>query len=151
MTHRTADYHPDHRATGQLVQDSAYLLQVPAIAPEHPALSQMPSILLSYDRFRDPRPFRFDWVIDTASVQDNVINLLACHASQVFDWLPSLMPETNDSYDTAWLKQFYQRKPTKVAATYRAINPAGASLEFAEAFEISDYGSRFTPDHYSFL
>ena len=68
-----------HRA---LVQDSAYLLQVPSIAPEHTPLSRMPSILLTYDRFQDPRPFRFDWVVDTGSVQDNVIQLLACHASQ---------------------------------------------------------------------
>ena len=151
VTHRTADYHPDHRATGQLVQDSAYLLQVPAIAPEHAALSQMPSILLTYDRFQDPRPFRFDWVIDTGGVQDNVIKLLACHASQVFDWLPSLLPETTGPYDTVWLKQFYQPKPAKVAKTYRTLNQTGNAIEFAEAFEVSDYGSRFTPDHYSFV
>ena len=59
------------------MQDSAYLLQVPSIAPEHTPLSRMPSILLTYDRFQDPRPFRFDWVVDTGSVQDNVIQLLA--------------------------------------------------------------------------
>ena len=110
VTHRTADYHPDHRATGQLVQDSAYLLQVPAIAPEHVVLSQMPSILL-----------------------------------------PSLLPETNGPYDTAWLKQFYQRKPVKVADTYRTLNQTGCAIEFAEAFGVSDYGGRFTPDHYAFV
>jgi len=151
VTHRTADYHPDHRATGQLVQDSAYLLQVPAIAPKHAALSQMPSILLTYDRFQDPRPFRFDWVIDTGGVQDDVIKLLACHASQVFEWLPSLLSGTKEPYDSAWLKRFYQRKPAKVAQTYRTLNQTGNAIEFAEAFEISEYGSPFMPDHYSFL
>jgi hypothetical protein len=76
---------------------------------------------------------------------------LACHASQVFDWLPSLLPETTGPYDTVWLKQFYQPKPAKVAETYRVLNQTGNAIEFAEAFEVSDYGSRFTPDHYSFV
>lgn len=151
VTHRTADYHPDHRAAAQLVKDSAYLLQVPAIAPDHVALSHMPSIVLTYDRFQDPRPFRFDWVINTGLVQDDVIELLSCHASQVFDWLPSLLPDASGPYDTAWLKRFYQRKPAKVAETYRALNPAGVSIEFAEAFEISDYGGPFDPGLYPFV
>ena len=93
VTHRTADYHPDHRATAQLVKDSAYLLQVPAIAPEQQPLMSLPSILLTFDRFDEPRPFRLDWVIDTEAVQTQVIDLLACHVSQVFEWLPSLSAE----------------------------------------------------------
>ncbi len=153
VTHRTADYHPDHRATAQLVKDSAYLLQVPAIAPEQSAMMSLPSILLTFDRFDEPRPFRLDWVIDTAAVQPQIIDLLACHASQVFEWLPSLISDADDDgpFDTAWLTRFYQRKPAAVAKKARALNPAHSELRFAEAFEVSDYGSPFDNAHFDFL
>lgn len=147
LTHRTADYHPDHRAAAQLVKDSAYLLQVPAIAPEHPPLKKMPSILLAYDNFSDPRPFRFDWVIDTSGVQDEVVAMLACHASQVFEWLPALIPNAQGPFDATWLARFYQRKPMSVAKKYAAANPAHPAYKFAEAFEISDYGASFAPQN----
>src|SRR5215212_9194668 len=35
---RPNDYHPDHRYTGVLVQDAAYMVAVPDVAPETPAL-----------------------------------------------------------------------------------------------------------------
>jgi LmbE family N-acetylglucosaminyl deacetylase len=154
VIHRTADYHPDHRATAQLVKDSAYLLQVPAIAPEQSPMMSLPSILLTFDRFDEPRPFRLDWVIDTAAVQPQIIDLLACHASQVFEWLPSLISDADDDdgpFDTAWLTRFYQRKPAAVAKKARALNPAHSELRFAEAFEVSDYGSPFDNAHFDFL
>lgn len=33
ITHRPNDYHPDHRNTGQLVRDAAYMVTVPNIVP----------------------------------------------------------------------------------------------------------------------
>ena len=45
---RPTDYHPDHRYTGVLVQDAAYMVAVPNIAPEVPALKKaMPWMLMS--------------------------------------------------------------------------------------------------------
>src|SRR5207245_563633 len=38
LTHRPNDYHPDHRATSTLVCDAAYMVIVPHIVPEVPAL-----------------------------------------------------------------------------------------------------------------
>ena len=35
---RPNDYHPDHRYTGVLVQDAAYMVVVPNVAPDTPAL-----------------------------------------------------------------------------------------------------------------
>ena len=39
---RPNDYHPDHRYTGILVQDAAYMVIVPNVAPEVPPLEKNP-------------------------------------------------------------------------------------------------------------
>lgn len=54
FTNRACDYHPDHRATGQLVQDCSYLMGVPAICPDTPVLRKTPTILYWADGFTDP-------------------------------------------------------------------------------------------------
>ena len=33
LSHRACDYHADHRAVGQLIQDASYLLTVPHVCP----------------------------------------------------------------------------------------------------------------------
>jgi LmbE family N-acetylglucosaminyl deacetylase len=150
ITHRTADYHPDHRATGQLVKDSIYLLRVPAIARQQPPLPYLPTVLLAYDGFTDPRPVRMDWIVDTEQVQEQVVDLLACHASQVFEWLPSLHSANTLPFDRAWLRSFYQPRPAGIAAKCRDGNAAFDSLRYAEAFEVSDYAARLAEHHKNF-
>ena len=49
---RPNDYHPDHRYTGILVQDAAYMVMVPDIAPETPALHKNPVFVYFQDRFK---------------------------------------------------------------------------------------------------
>lgn len=60
FSHRPHDYHPDHRNTGILVQDTAYLVIVPSICPEAPALRRNPIYLYLQDEFTSPEPFRPD-------------------------------------------------------------------------------------------
>ena len=54
ITHRTCDYHADHRATGQLVMDAGYLLGVPHWVPEAEAQRRRPVILYMSDSFTVP-------------------------------------------------------------------------------------------------
>ena len=54
---RPNDYHPDHRYTGILVQDAAYMVIVPNVAPEVPPLKKNPVFLYSEDGFQKPDPF----------------------------------------------------------------------------------------------
>ena len=58
IAHRPNDYHPDHRYTGVLMQDSAYMVAVPFLCPDTPPLKKNPVFLYSYDRFKTPNPFR---------------------------------------------------------------------------------------------
>lgn len=51
MSHRPNDYHPDHRYTGILVQDSAYMVTVPFFCPDTPILRTNPVFLFYPDRF----------------------------------------------------------------------------------------------------
>ena len=139
VTHRPADYHPDHRATAQLVQDASYLLQVPSIVPKHAPLKTLPPVLLAWDRFTYPRPFKCDWVLDISDVVEQVVGLLACHTSQVYEWLAHTqkieVPKHNRSQ---WLSQWYRQRPARIARDFAAHH-----IDYAEAYEVSEYGGKF--------
>ena len=73
---RPNDYHPDHRYTGVLVQDAAYMVTVPNVAPDVPPLRKNPVFLYFEDRFQRPNPFRPDIAVDITSVIDKKVNAL---------------------------------------------------------------------------
>src|SRR5712691_3411116 len=51
---RPNDYHPDHRYTGVLVQDAAYMVTVPHFCPDVPYLKENPIFLYYPDHFEKP-------------------------------------------------------------------------------------------------
>lgn len=134
VTHRPYDYHPDHRATARLVQDACFLLRVPNVEPDIPALPVDPVVVEMCDFFTRPVEFRADIVVPVADHLDEIVSVLACHESQVFEWLPHVMGIEIDGERLAWLKKFYSARPARIARRY------APKLKFAEAFEISEYG-----------
>ena len=89
ISHRTCDYHPDHRAVGQLVQDAAYLLIVPHECPQAPALRKTPVIMYAEDEYEYTNPvFRADYVFDIEEEVERKIAAIALNPSQVYEWLP---------------------------------------------------------------
>jgi LmbE family N-acetylglucosaminyl deacetylase len=88
ISHRPNDYHPDHRNASILVQDAAYMVIVPNVAPDTPPLQKNPVFLYMEDRFQRPNPFRHDIAIDITRALDRKYYGMAAHESQFFEWLP---------------------------------------------------------------
>src|SRR6266852_3723551 len=85
---RPNDYHPDHRYTGVLVQDASYMVTVPNIVSDTPALRRNPVFLYYSDRFTRPQAFRADIVVSIDDVYQKKIEMLDAHVSQFYEWLP---------------------------------------------------------------
>src|SRR2546430_6621566 len=88
ITHRPNDYHADHRNTSLLVQDAAYLVCVPNVLPLTPRLEVNPVIVYHQDNFKKPYPFIPEIFVDITDVIDRKMEVLACHESQIFEWIP---------------------------------------------------------------
>jgi LmbE family N-acetylglucosaminyl deacetylase len=152
LTHRPNDYHPDHRYTSQLVQDAAYLMTVPSIAPEMPHLPRDPVIAYLPDDFQKPYPFRPDVLVDVDGVLDKIVAMLHCHVSQFYEWLPyntgrSDQVPREDEARRAWLGEQVRARLSRRADRYReqlvqAYGPRrGAAIRHVEAFEACEYGT----------
>lgn len=150
ISHRPNDYHPDHRYTGVLVQDAAFMVGVPNIAADTPPLRKNPVFLYYQDNFQKPNPFSPDIVIDITPVIDQKIYALDAHTSQFYEWLPwiandpDMIPEGKEERLT-WLKSKRASGPNP--AVQKALEEwygkeKAAQVKFAEAFEICEYGSR---------
>ncbi|HWA99788.1 MAG TPA: PIG-L deacetylase family protein [Pirellulales bacterium] len=152
LTHRTNDYHPDHRAVGQAVQDASYLVTVPTVVADVPILKRDPVVAFLPDRFTRPNPLRGDVLLDISSEIERVIDMLACHESQVFEWLPfnrgtlETMPR-EPAARRAWLRDWVTADIRPRADRYRNELVAaygterGMAIELCEMFEISEYAS----------
>ncbi len=152
LTHRVYDYHPDHRAVGQAVQDASYMVTVPLVEPGTAALGKDPVVAYLPDMFTRPYPLAPDVVVDITDRLDTVVRMLACHRCQMFEWLPWLaglleQVPRGEQERLAWLRGWYssiirpraERYRQELIATYGEAR--GRGIEHAEVFEISQYAS----------
>src|SRR6267142_2720506 len=85
IANRPNDYHPDHRYTSILVQDSAYMVTVPFFCPDVPALKKNPVFLYASDGFQRPNPFRADVAVDIDDVIEPTLDALLVMESQIHE------------------------------------------------------------------
>jgi LmbE family N-acetylglucosaminyl deacetylase len=152
LTHRPNDYHPDHRYTSQLVQDAAYMITVPAVMPGTKHLMANPVIAYVPDEFQKPCAFGPTVAVDVGPVLDKIVDMLHCHASQFYEWLPyntgtlDQVP-TSDSERRKWLAAQVKSRLAKQAERFRTQlvqcygQRRGQTVEYAEAFEPCEYGA----------
>jgi LmbE family N-acetylglucosaminyl deacetylase len=144
---RPNDYHPDHRYTGVLVQDASYMVTVPNLVTDTPALKKNPVFLYFSDRFTRPQPFHADIAVSIDDVFEKKIGMLDAHVSQMYEWLPwhdGRLAEVPKSPEARrdWLAR---QRPCLVEPGWREAlkkwyGAEAASVQRAEAFEITEYG-----------
>ncbi len=147
---RPNDYHPDHRYTGILVQDAAYMVVVPNVAADTPPLRKNPVFMYFQDHFQRPNPFRPDVAVDIDDVWDRKVNALDAHVSQFYEWLPwvsgilSEVPE-GAAARKEWLGRQRAGRITPAVResleSWYGAEKAGR-IQHAEAFEVCEYGRR---------
>jgi len=152
IAHRPNDYHPDHRYTGVLMQDCAYMVGVPFLCPDTPPLKKSPVFLYSADRFQTPTPFRADIVVAIDSVIERKVDAMAAMPSQFIEGgatgSASRAPK-NAAETKAAQKRLRSRFKARFASTANRFRDKlielygeekGKQVRYAEAFEICEYG-----------
>jgi LmbE family N-acetylglucosaminyl deacetylase len=154
LSPRPNDYHPDHRYTGILVQDAAYMVTVPFICPETPPLRDNPIFMYYTDRFMKPNPSQPDIAISIDSTIEKKLDALGVMESQFLEGGANghegLMPKTPAERvrRVKEVRDGHGSRNINVANRFRDVltdwygADAAAKVKYAEAFEICEYGRR---------
>ncbi len=158
MSHRPNDYHPDHRYTGVLLQDSAYMVTVPFFCPDVPILRKNPVYLFYPDSFQKPNPFQPDIAVAIDSVIDKKLDALDLLVSQFYEGGAN---GSADLIPSEPMKQEERRRQVRagfdgrdrgIAKRYRAKladwygKEQADKVQHAEVFEICEYGRQPNKD-----
>jgi LmbE family N-acetylglucosaminyl deacetylase len=153
LGHRPNDYHPDHRYTGVLVQDAAYMVTVPHFCPDTPVLTKNPVFMYFPDRFQKPNPFKPDVVVDVGPTMEKKLDALGVMVSQFAEGgangSATLMPPDPDGQKRRHqqVRESMARRNSSLAERFRKelgdwYGPEKAGqVKYAEAFELCEYGA----------
>ncbi len=154
LTHRTNDYHPDHRYTAILVQDTAYIVTVPMNCPDVPHLPNNPVYMYFRDRFEEPTTFNPDIVVAIDEVIEQKLQAMLAMESQFIEGgvkgNEAMVPKNEEEWAKSRKKvrDRFTRRFAGVADMYRdkLVELYGQEkankIKYAEAFEICEYGRR---------
>jgi N-acetylglucosamine malate deacetylase 1 len=154
ISHRPNDYHPDHRYTGVLVQDAAYMVTVPFFCPDVPYLKKNPAFFYYPDRFQKPNPFQPDVMVSIDSVMEKKLDALSIMESQFYEGgangSAELMPSDagKQKQRKQEVRNGFARRNESIATRFRtklsdwySAEQAG-KVKYAEAFELCEYGAQ---------
>lgn len=154
LSPRPADYHPDHRYTGILVQDAAYLVIVPNVTSDTPPLEKNPVFLYLEDHFQKPYPFQPDITVDITNTYEKKISGLDAHESQMYEWLPwtagrlEEVPKNKDDRKEMlrenWGGNITPKERQNLIKWYGKAH--AENVKYAESFEICEYGKQPSDD-----
>jgi N-acetylglucosamine malate deacetylase 1 len=151
LLNRPNDYHRDHRYSAWLALDATYMLTVPMFCPDTRHLDRMPVFAYWFDRFTEGGTFRPDVVVPIDEVMDKKVEMALAHESQLFEWLPYNAGTTAGvPQDAPGRREFVSRRVHQRAAWVKeGCYPLGAApddFQHAEAYQISEYGRRPSPE-----
>lgn len=158
ITNRPNDYHPDHRYTSILVQDSAYMVTVPFFTPDVPPLQKNPVFLYTSDRFQKPNPFKADIAVSIDDVIEPTLDALLVMESQIHEGGANgnakLFPadEAVRQRRRDEVRKGLARRYAGQADSYREAliqhygAERGKGVRYAQAFEVCEYGRQPSRD-----
>lgn len=140
ITHPLDDYHPDHRYTSILIQDASFMVIVPNIAPDVPALIKNP--VFFYTNSSNP-----DISIDVDNELVQKIYACSAHESQFFEWLPYIAGNLDQvPSDKEGRLAFVAREFTAPNEAERKClkkwydEPRASMIMNVESFQVSPFG-----------
>jgi N-acetylglucosamine malate deacetylase 1 len=151
MGHRPYDYHPDHRYTGVLMDDSAVVVVAPFFVPDTPPTKRNPVYMYYSDNFQDPKPFTPTLVVGIDDVAEKKWKCISAMPSQFGDkdsWQARTLPNVpqTDAERRAFLLDIVKNRGSALANQYRDRLIAlygkerGEKVKYAEAFQLGQYG-----------
>jgi N-acetylglucosamine malate deacetylase 1 len=152
ISNRPNDYHPDHRYTAILVQDSAYMVTVPFFCPDVPFLKKNPLFLYAPDRFERPNPFRPDVAVGIDDVMEPTLDALLVMESQIHEGgangYEGIFPQDSagrqrrrDEVRASLAKRYAGYADSYRDALVKAYGAdRGRKVKYAQAFEVCEYG-----------
>jgi len=155
MGPRPCDYHPDHRYTGILMQDAAFMVMVPSFCPETPHLAKNPVFLYLSDHFQKPYPFSPGVVVAIDPVFDKKSDAIWQLESQIESlWVQGdfervvpvpTEPAAREARRVA-VRNLWGGRDANTANEYRDLlskfygDEKGRAVKYCEAFEVCEYG-----------
>jgi N-acetylglucosamine malate deacetylase 1 len=146
--------HLDNRAAGRLVREAISVVGLANVVPRVPALSTEPVCLLMPDHDALAH-HRHDVVVDVGATIEAKLRACAAHASQFLEFAPwqrGLLDEVPPAEDTAavhefllahWSPYLHTQPEMRAAVAAAGLAPVG---EFAESFQLADYGRPVTAE-----